>query len=384
MIAAGATSGGKVDPNGKPLYVIELNAQDYTDGAVTAQAVVYPVSGVPLVLPDLPLLANYGGATATTIKWIDSVNGSDTAPGDGSQANPYQTVDKAEQVIGANGNNSFVYCKAGSYAYATGTASNDPAPAVTTTSTGTLTVMAAPGVAASDVVFTGFSAFNLPATAHRRFKGVTINNVEIGYGGNSATVVFEECIHTGTSWLVQISGGNFGGGVWFLNPYCHDTQNAIPSASVVLNAYCTDQNEDAFRPGLAVNCVAVRTQPVYDPENPQHSDIVQWGSDVQNVLVYGLLTDSGTASNSQSWGNESGGFRDIFIRDMNCPISGEANGNAQVYGTGRNIYVVDSTFGNTIYLNTTDGTNPFTASKCVFENVDAVIDPTPLSGVTIR
>lgn len=99
------------DRTGVYEYWIEINPAAYTDGPITVSATAVPddTNHQSRVLSDLTLYADAGDTLTTHgVKWADADNGSDTT-GNGSEANPYQTIKKAVLSVGNGGT---VYLKA--------------------------------------------------------------------------------------------------------------------------------------------------------------------------------------------------------------------------------------------------------------------------------
>jgi hypothetical protein len=363
MASYGASVGGKADTSGKPIYVQSLVASDYTDGAHVAQAIAYPVSGVPLLVGDLHFNTNNGGTIPTTIKWAAPA-GNDTT-GDGSEALPYLTIGKAETVIGANGNNGFVYLKAGSYAYAGGTTA--------TTSTGILTVQAAPGVALGDVVLTGFTFDKLPVVTHRRFKDVTFDGVDIALQSGSGTLWLDGCVgindfQTDTSYT----------DVWTTNCYFHDVTSdfTLRGTKVHLNAVLANFSNDAFQGQWVVNYVV-------HAGGEGHSDVIQFGNEATtNAGAYGLLVSGAVRAQAVTNGCP---LTDVMFRDCDFAAINIDN-NLMIAQACRNMYFKDCVWGHDCFLLTVNA-NPFVATKVVFDNSsNAVFDPAlnTINGVTVR
>ncbi|MBD3272135.1 MAG: hypothetical protein GF384_06325 [Elusimicrobia bacterium] len=93
-------------------YWIELHASNYNDGPIAITATAYPDNPYHLSrkLPELILYANADGSLSnSTIKWADCTDGDDET-GDGSEKNPYETIEKAYVEVGEGGT---VYLKKG-------------------------------------------------------------------------------------------------------------------------------------------------------------------------------------------------------------------------------------------------------------------------------
>jgi hypothetical protein len=131
-------------------YWIEIIPTDYSDGEITISATAYPddTNNQPRVLSDLILYTNAHGTLQnyndSSIVWADCDNGNDTT-GDGSELNPFQTIERAYAQAGAGGT---VYLKAGLNYLITNTLASVNHPYWTT-------ITAAPGILRNEVRILG-------------------------------------------------------------------------------------------------------------------------------------------------------------------------------------------------------------------------------------
>lgn len=160
-----------------------------TDGPVEIRAIIYPHAGIPrvlqgsyvssvaasgVVLPgsdqSLVLKSNAQGTLAKPTLWV-STTGSDST-GNGTQAKPYATIQKAVETGYANAADyGTIYLTAGTYVMyrsALGSTQN---------STGWLTIMPAPGVTRDQVIFT--DGTGPAASTATRTKLLHIENVTL-------------------------------------------------------------------------------------------------------------------------------------------------------------------------------------------------------------
>lgn len=369
----GVSSGGRWESDGKPLWVCELDAGDYADGQIVVQAVAYPVSGVPLIIGDLPLTANDAGTITPVVKYADSVNGNDTT-GNGSSGNPYQTVGKAEIIVnGLDANHGIVYCKAGTYAYAGGSSR--------TNSTGWLTVSAAPGVSRANVTFTGYAYDQMPSCPLRKFKDVTFDDAPIASLTSGYKLWIDNCVFTGAA---TVDFTSFLYRTWVTNTHFHDmddTVGMITDGNLTHNVVVDNILGDAFHGYWIINSWINDINPEVLPGI--HSDILQYGTDpTSNVGMYGIGTSGTVRAQAMTNGND---ITDAFYREVDFAAINIDN-NLMIASDWRNAVFTNVRFGSANYLLVANA-SPFTATKVVFDScTGGSYDPAlnTIEGVTVR
>ena len=276
-------------------YWVELDAAHYSDGPIAVSATAYPDAPEHFSreLTDLTLYANAGGAlTNNTIKWADCALGND-ASGDGSEANPYKTIEQAYMTVGTGGT---VYLKRGNCYQIT---SNSPTAA---NYSGWTTITAAPGVARSEVLIGGYKASNGPKESGRfaenfvHWRNVTLyGDNEPGYG----VVLYFESTHK--IWLDGVEmydargryngtipfGGNAGYKVYLTDAFLHDFICA--GGQFMRNVNIHTIGSDIYRPDDGMVGINVAVDGIDPGPTEAHPDFLQFynpGKIVENVIVY--------------------------------------------------------------------------------------------------
>jgi hypothetical protein len=287
-------------------YWIEIIPADYADGEITISATAYPddTNNQPRVLSDLILYTNANGTlqnyNGSSIVWADCDNGNDTT-GDGSELNPFQTIERAFTQAGAGGT---VYLKAGLNYQIT----NNHAPVNHPYWT---TITAAPGIPGNEVRVLGGTNGQFDETM------VKWNNVQF----------YMDEDPTGFFTLLQFADGQL---IWFDNSefynerghhtstYLFNTQNAeyymtgclirdIGVAAGYFQRNCEIRNigGDIWRAADDMLIINTRIDNM-DPMPGAHADLLQWynpGAVIDNIILYNLAA---TNINSQGFFGNSG------------------------------------------------------------------------------
>jgi hypothetical protein len=287
-------------------YWIEINPANHSDGEMTISATANPddLNNQARVLTDLILYTNANGTlqnyNGNSIVWADCDNGNDTA-GDGSESNPFQTIERAYAQAGAGGT---VYLEAGlNY-----TITNSLASANYSYWTNVTT---APGVSRDEVRILGGTNGRFGETM------VKWNNVRFYIDEDP----------TGYFTLMQFADGQH---LWFKNSEFYNerghhtstdlfnTQNAkyymtgclirdIGVAAGYFQRNCEISNigGDVWRAKDDMVIINTKVDNM-DPMPGAHADLIQWynpGSVVDNVILYNITA---TNINSQGFFGYSG------------------------------------------------------------------------------
>jgi hypothetical protein len=300
-------------------YWVELQAEDYADGPihVTAKAVSDCPGHIDRDLAELVLHANHGGTlTNSTVKWADCAAGSDST-GDGTEAKPYVTIEKALVEVGEGGT---VQLKAG-----TCYAITDDLPAANYTRW--TTIQAAPGVTRDAVKIRG-EAEAVGATGRFgedmiRWKGVSIyKDSAAGWG----TIFYFESGHK--AWLDgaelydargmanggQIAGGNEPYELYATDAYVHDIQNVMLGFS--RGVLAENIGSDVVRGGSNTLIVNLTVKTIDAGATDAHPDFVQFynpSSTVENLIVYNAKV---TNMGAQGLFGGPGQMRDIAFVNL--------------------------------------------------------------------
>lgn len=273
-------------------YWFELDPSAYADGAVTITATAEPDCPGHLArdLPDLVVYADSGGTlTNDAVRWADCAAGSDET-GDGSEAAPYATIEKAFTEVGAGGT---VQLKAGTCYRLT-----DDLPAADYDRW--TTVRPAPGVSRAEVDIltygptdesTGRFGENLV-----RWQDVMLHkDVEPGY----STIFYFESDHF--AWLdgaeLYDARGRWSGGlpangnqpfhVYYTDAYIHDIQNVM--CWFARNVEIATIGEDIFRGASDLLGVNVTVRGIDAGPTEAHPDYIQFynpDDTVDNLILY--------------------------------------------------------------------------------------------------
>jgi len=293
----GVEVGRAADPTLNPRtgvheYWVAVDAADYPDGAVTLTATLAPdcEGHLPRELEPLVLFANSGGSfTNDTVLWADCENGDDVG-GDGSEAAPYGTIERAYVEVGEGGT---VYLAAGA-CYAL-TADLDSAGYGLWT-----TVRPAPGVTRDEV---SILTYGPDDTSTGRFGEDMVRWQDVGLykdvdPGYSTLFYFESEHHV---WFDgaelfdargQWNGGNPLNGnrpfyAYYTNAFLHDIQNA--GYHFGRNVVMENIGSDIFRGSSGLMSINLVVYGIDSGTTDAHPDFFQFynpDETVDNVVVY--------------------------------------------------------------------------------------------------
>jgi len=273
-------------------YWVALDAADYPDGAVTVTATLFPdcAGHLPRDLEPLVLHANSGGSLANeTVVWADCGAGDDDA-GDGSEAAPYRTIERAFLEVGEGG---IVNLAAGD-CYALTSDLDGAGYGLWTT------VRPAPGVTRDEV---SILTYGPDDTSTGRFGEDMVRwqdvqlykDVDPGY----STVFYLESDHH--VWFDgaelfdargQWNGGNPLGGnrpyfAYYTDAFLHDIQNA--GYHFGRNVVLDDIGSDVFRGSSGLMSINLVVYSIDRGATEAHPDFFQFynpDETVDNVVVY--------------------------------------------------------------------------------------------------
>ena len=283
------------DQTGVWEYWIPLDPRDYPDGPVTVTARAYPAHNPDDTeardLPALTLIATSSGTLTRIPVWADCTAGSDTG-GDGSEAQPYRTLEKAYTMAGSGGT---VNLKAGTCYAITNTLPAKNYDRWTT-------ITAAPGLSRDQVKVRGGGSNN------GRFgeNMVKWQNLEIfkddPIAGTYAAIMYFEPSHR--IWFDNVEIYNVNGS-HLVGVDTFNTQGAryYMTGSVIRNVSnaggfwqrnCTIKNigADVWRPSDGSFYVNIDVDNM-DYAPGAHPDLIQFynpGTRVDNVIVYNVYS----------------------------------------------------------------------------------------------
>jgi hypothetical protein len=273
-------------------YWVEIDAADYPDGPITLTATAEPdcAGHVARELPELVLYANAGGSlTNPEVRWADCGAGSDET-GDGSEASPYATIEKAFTEVGPGGT---VNLEAGDCYMLTNLYPEAGYDRWTT-------VQPAPGVPVDGVRILAYGPTDESTgrfgESMVRWKDVSLfKDVDPGY----STIFYFESNHV--AWFDgadlydargqwnggQLTGGNDPYMCYYTGARIHDIMNA--GLAFARNVSMEYIGSDVFRGTsdlLSVNLTVLGIDP---GDTDAHPDFIQFynpDSTVDNVIVY--------------------------------------------------------------------------------------------------
>lgn len=277
-------------------YWTALDANDYPDGPITVSAVIEPdcPGHESRTLEDLPLFANSGGSLSNdTIKWADCAAGNDNS-GDGSESNPYATIEKALVEVGDGGT---VYLKAGTCYELTSLYPSVDFEQWTT-------VQPEPGVRRQDVQILAASAVSNTSTG--RFSQDMIRWKDVGIysqtndsfstvlsfdTGHSAWFDGAEIYEQRGQWNntnLWNSGDDFH--VYLTDAHIHDLTNA--NFTFGRGVLITDVGSDIFRASSNIVSVNLTVRGIDPGDTAAHPDFFQKydpGGTPENIVIYNTV-----------------------------------------------------------------------------------------------
>lgn len=266
-----------------------IDPSNFSPRVLEIRATVYPVVGAPRVLEPLFVPVKTPGSLRS--RYV-SVTGDDTL-GDGTSANPFQTLTAAVLSLRASGatcDNAIVYFLPGSYDL-----SAEPTPFVTINAdTDWFTLARAPSAPAGSVTITNFPASGVRA---QMFKLVNLNlgpGTINGVYRDGQSLYLRSCVFTGLGQDVGPSGPSAG----FYNVYAVDTTiqdlcNGFGSKAMYLrDCRFYDIGSDPLQGVKMVVNTTVRNVD-RKTKTSFHPDVLQWHeTNTENRIVYGLTATS--------------------------------------------------------------------------------------------
>lgn len=271
-------------------YWVTIDPAHYTDGPLMVGAVAHPDdrNNFSRELQNLTFYMNAHGALSNdSIMWADAALGDDET-GNGSEENPYKTLEKAFVEVGEGGT---VYLKAGLYEMTA------LYPAANYTYWTTIT--RAPGLQRRDVRIVGYST-----TTHGRFGENMVRWKDIvmykdAAPGYSVIMYFENTHHIwmdGSEFFDakgQWNGGNIFGGnrgfrVYVTGCFIHDIANTT-GLYYLRDVYIKDICSDIYRGRNNLLGVNVVVDGIDRGQTEAHPDFIQFynpGIIVENVILY--------------------------------------------------------------------------------------------------
>jgi hypothetical protein len=328
--------------------------------------------------------------------------GSDTT-GDGSPANPFATIARAANYwVFKNGTDTpidgtNIYLEPGTYQLSS-TVFYYP-----NTSTRWLNVTPAPGVDISQVLITGWGDTNTDNGWGLRTSLMHFQHITFAPQTATDQSLFRTTLNTHSSlWVDDCILTGPGAGVdagWttnnFFNIYVTNTSESNCrdglSGTLIENVSISHIGSDAFsESGTVINSSVVASGA---PGSTFHPDVYQFynpGTTADNVILYGVTADMGGNYSGQGFFAGSG----VAIKDVafvNCNINNQdpaygGYNQAAVFqfgGPTQNLYVLDSSFVGLSFWRTDFA---FVATDVIVDtsSFSSPINPTPLTGVTIR
>ncbi len=277
-------------------YWTWLDPADYPDGPLTVSATIEPdcPGHQSRMLEDLPLFANAAGSlTNDTVLWVDCASGDDEA-GDGSEAHPYETIEKALVEVGDGGT---VQLQAGTCYELTSRYESVSFEQWTT-------VRPAPGVERAEVQIRASSVSSDTATG--RFGQDRVRWQDVGLYGDTdsgySTILYFESEHVvwfdGAELYEQHGqfndtnpwGGNDGYRVYLTNTHLHHLANA--GYGFGRGVLITDIASDVFRASSNLLSVNLTVRGIDRGETEAHPDFFQlYAPDetLENIVIYNTL-----------------------------------------------------------------------------------------------
>lgn len=377
------------DQTGVWEYWIPLDPRDYSDGPVAITARAYPAHNPGDTeardLPALTLIANSRGTLTRIPVWADCTAGSDTG-GDGSEAQPYRTLEKAYTVAGSGGT---VYLKEGACYAITNTLPAKNYDRWTT-------ISAAPGLVRSQVKVRGGGS-----TSGRFAENmVKWQNLEIfkddPITGTYATIMYFEPAHriwfdnveiynVNGSHLVSVDTFNTQGARYFMT---NSVIRNVSNAGGYWQRNCTIKNigADVWRPSDGSFYVNIDIDNM-DYAPGAHPDLIQFynpGTRVDNVIVYNVYS-----TNMRSQGLFGGPADNVAFVNLMLEKVADSDGNNDMLSQlsdYNHLLIWHSTFRNLGLFLRTPPFNNSDVENNVFTTFYSGGNPAPTSlpGLTAR
>ncbi|RKX45193.1 MAG: hypothetical protein DRP64_05100 [Verrucomicrobia bacterium] len=355
-------------------YWIEINPALYSDGPLTISAIAHPdgTGHTSRVLNTLTLYANSGDSlTSPLIKWVDATTGNDTT-GDGSEAEPYQTIKQAVLAVGDGGT---VYLKAGT----TYTLSSINGASFTYWTT----ITAAPGLRADDVHVATYLADG-SSTGRYNQSGIRWGSVSlfcdraVGWGTlfylNGARTWFDGSVlyDSNGRWANSQLFNSNGAQPYLTNCDIHDVTTG--GGIFQRNVRFLDIGADIHRGANNLTSINVNIRNMDKGTTSAHPDFIQFynpNAPVENIIIYNCKVYDMLAQGI--FGAEGAGARDIaFVNLLMEKDPVDSFMTSQVSGLMDHVLlwhstIVDQTFNfrDTTHLRNWDVRN------CVFHTVSA-------------
>lgn len=335
-------------------YVVALNADDFPDGLTEIRAIVYPTTGVPLVLQgtdvsqdvhSMLLNANAGGTLPSTKIYLNPTSGSNTNNGL-TEATAVATLSKAKDLIKAAQSNDVgggvVYCVGGTgYRYG-----EIAEPFDTNAANRWLTIKPAPGYTREQVVFdTAQAASSGIKCAKTLFDGVSFSAVSIS--GQTVTAAWwKNCRYTGPGMHANAASSLRGSG-WTTLYWTDDGTGGYSDARYgpvdfrlvrgpmdAISATIWNIGEDVLRAtrwvlgGRVVNMFR-------DTQTTWHGDMWSMSVARANVMIYKLRADEQIYGHSFLGDNGAAGIDGMIVMDCSFDLTATGGWGNYVMQMGR-------------------------------------------------
>jgi hypothetical protein len=302
-------------------YVGILEASKCTDGIVVLQAVVYPYNGIPRVLPNLTLNANYGESLTQDVRYV-SPDGDDENDGLTPETPMEKPITAAFDCTGHATDHATIYMLAGDYGTIEGAQFfNDPFNSV-----GWMTIMPAPGVDPGDIIIddvagSGFNQF-LTKWKNLNLAGLQTTNAN-WYDG--CTMSYASC----------------DGALFITDCTFVDSAEVTSAATLIRNITVNNAGGDILKmsTGLAVN-VTINS---LTQDGEAHTNVWQSVPDASNLILYNISMPNHAGVQAFQ---ANAGMRDVAT--VNCALNCDypiAVSGGQIF---RNILTQDCTFTGSI------------------------------------
>jgi hypothetical protein len=308
-------------------YFISIDAQDFAvDGQIEIRAIAYPNFGVPTVLQGNYMIQNAGGYydtspaqhgyyslylftnknnTYTKPALYVSPTGNDTT-GNGSETNPYKTLNKAciqfKSLYGSSspGDNATIYCDAGTYTF---NLKMDAFDAIKATNRW-FTITPKSGITQDQVIIDN-STGERPKTRLIHLKNVTVKTEQPGatnsglflngYTGSANhksilwcdTIKLENPTNYRYSLTSQFANNTI---LYYTDCTMKEILNAFNGAILARNCTATYITSESYsKTQTIINCVCGHIDP--GTTGGHHPDVFQWDDPsgyMRNVIIYGL------------------------------------------------------------------------------------------------